>query len=44
MLLGVIAMKFEGKLEWDAKAMRFTNNMEANQYLKPKFRKGWQFT
>jgi hypothetical protein len=22
--------------------MRFTNNKEANQYLKPKFRKGWK--
>ena len=43
MLLGVIAMKFEGKLEWDAQRMRFTNNKEANQYLKPKFRKGWKF-
>ncbi|MBL8217038.1 MAG: Gfo/Idh/MocA family oxidoreductase [Bryobacterales bacterium] len=43
MLLGVIAMRFEGKLEWDAAKMRFTNNNEANQYLKPKFRKGWGF-
>ncbi len=44
MLLGVIAMRFEGKLEWDAQKMRFTNNPEANRYLKPKFRKGWSFT
>jgi predicted dehydrogenase len=43
MLLGVIAMKFEGKLMWDAEKMRFTNNNEANEYLKPKFRKGWKF-
>ena len=43
MLLGVIAMKFEGKLMWDAEKMRFTNNQEANEYLKPKFRKGWKF-
>jgi predicted dehydrogenase len=42
MLLGVIAMRFEGKLDWDAANMRFTNNKEANQYLKPKFRKGWK--
>jgi predicted dehydrogenase len=41
MLLGVIAMKYEGKLDWDAQKMRFTNNNEANQYLKPNFRKGW---
>ena len=43
MLLGVIAMKYEGKLEWDAEKMRFTNNNEANKYLKPTFRKGWKF-
>jgi predicted dehydrogenase len=44
MLLGTIAMRVEGKLEWDAQAKRFTNNNEANALLKPKFRKGWQFT
>lgn len=43
MLLGVIAMRYEGKLEWDAAKMQFSNNKEANQYLKPKFRKGWKF-
>ncbi len=43
MLLGVIAMKFEGKLQWDGQKMRFTNNNEANKYLKPYFRKGWKF-
>jgi hypothetical protein len=25
-----------------AKAMHFTHNAEANQYLKPVFRKGWE--
>jgi predicted dehydrogenase len=43
MLLGVIAMKFEGKLNWDARAMRFTNNNQANKHLRPAFRKGWKF-
>ena len=43
MLLGVIAMKYEGKLEWDAQQSRFTNNKDANQHLAPKFRKGWKF-
>jgi predicted dehydrogenase len=43
MLLGVIAMRVEGKLQWDAEKMRFTNNAEANKYLRPKFRKGWKF-
>ncbi|HZT28852.1 MAG TPA: Gfo/Idh/MocA family oxidoreductase [Bryobacteraceae bacterium] len=43
MLLGVIAMKFEGRLDWDARNMRFPNNPAANQYLRPHFRKGWKF-
>lgn len=43
MLFGVIAMKFEGKLEWDSNKMRFSNNEGANNYLRPKFRKGWKF-
>ncbi len=42
-LLGSIALRFEGKLEWDSQRMRFTNNEEANKYLKPEFRKGWKF-
>ena len=40
--LGAIAYRFEGKLQYDAKAQRFTNNAEANKYLKPVFRKGWE--
>lgn len=44
MLLGVIAMKYEGPLQWDANKMQFTNNKDANRWLKPKFRKGWKFT
>ncbi len=44
MLLGVIAMRIEGKLLWDAQKMRFTNNNEANKHLQPKFRKGWKLT
>ena len=43
MLLGVIALRVEGKLEYDPVKMRFTNNAEANKYLKPNFRKGWSF-
>ena len=41
MLLGVIALRVPGKLEWDSAKMRFTNNNEANQFLKPKLRKGF---
>jgi len=43
-VMGVIALHFEGKLEWDSAKMRFTNNREANKYVKPAFRKGWSFT
>jgi hypothetical protein len=43
MLLGVIAMRVEGKLMWDAQNGRFSNNNEANAFLKPTFRKGWKF-
>jgi len=44
MLLGVIALRVEGKLEWDPVKMRITNNADANKYLRPTFRKGWSFT
>jgi hypothetical protein len=44
MLLGVIALRVPGKLEWDPAKMRFMNNPEANKYLKPAFRKGWSLT
>ena len=43
LLLGVIAMRCEGKLEWDARNGLFTNSVQANQYLKPTFREGWDF-
>lgn len=43
MLLGAIAMHYEGKLEWDATKMQFSNNKDANKHLTPKFRKGWKF-
>jgi hypothetical protein len=42
MLLGVIAFRVPGRLDWDAKNMRFTNSVEANKYVKPVFRKGWE--
>ncbi|MGD0499292.1 MAG: Gfo/Idh/MocA family oxidoreductase [Bryobacteraceae bacterium] len=43
-LLGNIALRFEGKLEWDAAKMQFANNREANQYLEPPaFHNGWKF-
>jgi hypothetical protein len=44
MLLGVIALRVEGKIEYDPVKMRITNNAAANKYLKPTIRKGWQFS
>ena len=44
MLLGVIALRVEGKIEYDSAKMRITNNADANKYLKPTIRKGWSFT
>lgn len=42
-MLGVIAIKLAGqKLEWDAEKMRFTNNSEANQFVAPPARAGWE--
>jgi predicted dehydrogenase len=43
MLLGVLALRHEGKLEYDPEKMRVTNNSDANKLLKPVFRKGWEF-
>jgi len=27
---------------WDSKNLRFSNSSEANQYIKPVFRPGWE--
>jgi hypothetical protein len=43
MLLGVVALRNEGKIEYDQEKMRVTNNADANKLLKPVFRKGWEF-
>jgi predicted dehydrogenase len=40
--LVAIALHVPGKLEWDAKNLRFTNNAEANKFVKPVFRQGWE--
>ncbi len=40
--LAAIAFRVEGKLNWDAKTLRFTNSPEANKYVKPNFRPGWE--
>ncbi len=41
-LLGVIATRMLGqKLEWDSQNMRFTNCLEANEFINPPYRRGW---
>ena len=42
LVLGAIAVRVEGKLEWDAANLRFTNNEQANQLVQPLYRKGWE--
>ena len=43
LLLGTICWRFpKEKLLWDGPKMRFTNNEKANEFLMPKFRKGWE--
>jgi predicted dehydrogenase len=42
-LLGAISWRFPNeKLLWDGKNLRFTNNEKANEFVMPKFRKGWE--
>jgi len=43
-LLGVLALRVDGKLEWDSAKMRVTNNNDANKLIKPYIRKGWSWT
>lgn len=41
-LLGVIAMRVPNeKLEWNGAKMQFTNNAQANEFVKATYREGW---
>ncbi len=41
-LLGLLALRFPGQtLQWDDKAMRFTNHEGANKHLRSAYRPGW---
>ncbi|TMU57337.1 Gfo/Idh/MocA family protein [Flagellimonas algicola] len=42
-LIGVLAQRFGGKIEWDAKNMRITNRPELNAYIKEPVRRGWEY-
>ncbi len=42
-LLGTICWRFpHQKLLWDGENLRFTNNEKANEYVRPRFRRGWE--
>ncbi|GAB3175259.1 Gfo/Idh/MocA family protein [Telluribacter humicola] len=42
-LLGTVAIRVPGKLlKWDSAKMKFTNNPEADKYLRRTYRKGWE--
>ena len=41
MLLGVVALRAGGRIEYDAPNMRITNRPEANQFLQREYRAGW---
>jgi len=41
-LLGVIAQRFNTRIEWDAKAGQITNHPELNAFVREPAREGWQ--
>lgn len=43
-LMGVVAARIgsKKKLIWDAKKLRFTNSEQANSFVRPKYRNGWE--
>lgn len=42
MILGIVALKADQPIEWNAATGRVTNVPEANQYLTREYRKGWE--
>jgi predicted dehydrogenase len=44
LVLGAIAVRIDGKLEWDTANLRFKNSDKANELVKPIFRKGWEIS
>jgi len=42
-LVGCIAQRVEGRLDWDSAAYRFTNSNAANAFIKPTLRAGYVF-
>ena len=44
LVLGAVTVHYEGKLLWDAAKGQITNVKDANQWVKPTFRKGWELS
>jgi len=42
LVLGAVATHYEGKLLWDNARGEISNNRDANKWVKPAFRKGWE--
>jgi len=42
-LLGVLAQRFNTRIEWDAKAGRITNRPDLNAFVKEPVREGWEY-
>jgi len=42
-LLGVLAQRFGGRIEWDAETMTITNRKELNDFVREPVRKGWEY-
>lgn len=42
-LLGVLAQRFGGRIEWDAANMKITNRPELNAYVQESVRPGWEY-
>jgi hypothetical protein len=42
LLTGSVAVHYEGKLTYDATKGVITNNDDANKWVKPTFRNGWE--
>jgi predicted dehydrogenase len=40
-LLGNVAKRVDGRIEWDAANLKVTNLPEANRYVRTEYRKGW---
>ena len=41
-LLGNVAKRVDGLIEWDAANLKITNLHEANRYIRTDYRKGWE--